>query len=471
MRKSFTILCLLLVILGVEWGVKAKMPINRPSNIQEKEETPWYESRYSTPKADADWVLDEEIPVNYIPVPGKDNIYMQVDNNGNVKKYWKRTQQADGSWVWSKYDPNIPDNYEPVKGLKNVYKVTSRDGTIKYLKYIRNKDNSFAFVEVDKNGKSIDEGKSAESVPNNYKHISKDVYAVYDKNNVLTGYRKRVKNKKGKYIWKETDKPKTSSDDINAINKALTGDSATKAASSTSAQNNTSSNNEISAIGSDSSNQKRSNNSDGTYTVTETSQDTKVENGVRITYETTIQKIYKKDGTLLKTKKIGPQVINKETLTAADSPDKSKIKSTLDKELARVSSRVEFDTKKANDVLTKLNAQRKSEGLSSLSMDTSSEAYKLACIRAADMAIYDYSSSTSPMYGTLNDMCNLWKISSSHPSENIWKAPSKTADEIHSRFQSNDGSRKIRMSNGYSNVGIAVIEKNGNTYIAEIYLS
>ena len=183
------------------------------------------------------------------------------------------------------------------------------------------------------------------------------------------------------------------------------------------------------------------------------------------------QKIYKKDGTLLKTKKIGPQVINKETLTAADSPDKSKIKSTLDKELARVSSRVEFDTKKANDVLTKLNAQRKSEGLSSLSMDTSSEAYKLACIRAADMAIYDYSSSTSPMYGTLNDMCNLWKISSSHPSENIWKAPSKTADEIHSRFQSNDGSRKIRMSNGYSNVGIAVIEKNGNTYIAEIYLS
>lgn len=181
--------------------------------------------------------------------------------------------------------------------------------------------------------------------------------------------------------------------------------------------------------------------------------------------------VYKKDGTLLKTKKIGPQVINKETLTAADSPDKSKIKSTLDKELARVSSRVEFDTKKANDVLTKLNAQRKSEGLSSLSMDTSSEAYKLACIRAADMAIYDYSSSTSPMYGTLNDMCNLWKISSSHPSENIWKAPSKTADEIHSRFQSNDGSRKIRMSNGYSNVGIAVIEKNGNTYIAEIYLS
>ena len=362
MRKSFTILCLLLVILGVEWGVKAKMPINRPSNIQEKEETPWYESRYSTPKADADWVLDEEIPVNYIPVPGKDNIYMQVDNNGNVKKYWKRTQQADGSWVWSKYDPNIPDNYEPVKGLKNVYKVTSKDGTIKYLKYIRNKDNSFAFVEVDKNGKSIDEGKSAESVPNNYKHISKDVYAVYDKNNVLTGYRKRVKNKKGKYIWKETDKPKTSSDDINAINKALTGDSATKAASSTSAQNNTSSNNEISAIGSDSSPQKRSNNSDGTYTVTETSQDTKVENGVRITYETTIQKIYKKDGTLLKTKKIGPQVINKETLTAADSPNKSKIKSTLDKELARVSSRVEFDTKKANDVLTKLNAQRKSEG-------------------------------------------------------------------------------------------------------------
>lgn len=251
MRKSFTILCLLLIILGVEWGVKAKMPINRPSNIEEEEETPWYESRYSSPKADADWVLDEEIPVNYIPVPGKDNIYMQVDNSGNVKKYWKRTQQADGSWVWSRYDPNIPDNYEPVKGLKNVYKVTSKDGTIKYLKYIRNKDNSFAFVEVDKNGKPIDEGKSAESVPDNYKHVSKNVYAVYDKNNVLTGYRKRVKNKNGKYIWKETSKPKTSSDNIDAINKALNKNTGTKSAVSTSTQNNTVSNNEISAVGSE----------------------------------------------------------------------------------------------------------------------------------------------------------------------------------------------------------------------------
>lgn len=471
MRKSFTILCLLLIILGVEWGVKAKMPINRPSNIEEEEETPWYESRYSSPKADADWVLDEEIPVNYIPVPGKDNIYMQVDNSGNVKKYWKRTQQADGSWVWSRYDPNIPDNYEPVKGLKNVYKVTSKDGTIKYLKYIRNKDNSFAFVEVDKNGKPIDEGKSAESVPDNYKHVSKNVYAVYDKNNVLTGYRKRVKNKNGKYIWKETSKPKTSSDNIDAINKALNKNTGTKSAVSTSTQNNTVSNNEISAVGSDSGTQNRTNNSDGTYTVTETSQDTKVENGVRITYETTIQKVYKKDGTLLKTKKSSPQIINKETLTAADVPDKSKVKSTLDKELARISSDVEFDTKKANDVLTRLNAQRKSEGLSSLSMDTNSEAYKLACIRAADMAIYDYSSSTSLMYGTLSDMCSLWKVASSHPSENIWKASSKTADDIHSRFQSNDSSRKIRMSNGYSSVGIAIIEKNGNTYIAEIYLS
>lgn len=412
---------------------------------------------------------DDELKAATLKVKHKRALY------NSVKKYESMAVVVDISRLYDYVLANKKSicrykDYILKRCVKNKLKSMIINGVI-YLKYIRNKDNSFAFVEVDKNGKSIDEGKSAESVPNNYKHISKDVYAVYDKNNVLTGYRKRVKNKKGKYIWKETDKPKTSSDDINAINKALTGDSATKAASSTSAQNNTSSNNEISAIGSDSSNQKRSNNSDGTYTVTETSQDTKVENGVRITYETTIQKIYKKDGTLLKTKKIGPQVINKETLTAADSPDKSKIKSTLDKELARVSSRVEFDTKKANDVLTKLNAQRKSEGLSSLSMDTSSEVYKLACIRAADMAIYDYSSSTSPMYGTLNDMCNLWKISSSHPSENIWKAPSKTADEIHSRFQSNDGSRKIRMSNGYSNVGIAVIEKNGNTYIAEIYLS
>ena len=58
----------------------------------------------------------------------------------------------------------------------------------------------------------------------------------------------------------------------------------------------------------------------------------------------------------------------------------------------------------------------------------------------------------------------------SHASENIWKASTKTAAQIHTRFQANTGSRKVRMSSGYTEVGIAIVEKNNQTYVAEIYL-
>ena len=102
-------------------------------------------------------------------------------------------------------------------------------------------------------------------------------------------------------------------------------------------------------------------------------------------------------------------------------------------------------------------------------MSASSEAYKIACIRAADMAIYDHSSS-SPMYGDLNALVSRYHCTTSHASENIWKASTKTAAQIHTRFQANTGSRKVRMSSGYTEVGIAIVEKNNQTYIAEIYL-
>ena len=57
-----------------------------------------------------------------------------------------------------------------------------------------------------------------------------------------------------------------------------------------------------------------------------------------------------------------------------------------------------------------------------------------------------------------------------NPSENIWKASAKSASQIHTRFQANEDSRKIRMSK-YKEVGIAVVEMNGQTYVAEIYLN
>ena len=455
MKKILIVLCSLLTVFAVSWGVKAQSPINRPSNLDEEEETPWYESRYTSPQADEEWILDPEIPLNYIPVPGEDELYMVVDDNGNITGYRRRTKQADGSWLWEDVNPDIPDNYEKVEGLENVYKVTNEDGSVSYFLYVRNSDDTFAFVPVDENGTPLDDGKNADTIEENYVHVDGNIYAVYDENNVKMGYRERVKQDNGSYIWKVCEEPSSVSND--GLSAILGGSSSGSSASGI--QSEGSSNNSNKVV-----------NSDGSYTVTETSTNTEIKDGYTITYQTTVKKTYDANGNLISTKKDGPYEISRVTAGNSATVDKSRIASTLDGELSRVSSTVTFDTSKAKEVLTKLNAQRKSNGLAALSMDTNSEAYKLACIRAADMAIYDHSSSSSPMYGTLEDMVKKWSLSTSHASENIWKASSKSASEIHTRFQSNSGSQKIRMSSGYSEVGIAIVEKNGQTYIAEIYL-
>ena len=122
-------------------------------------------------------------------------------------------------------------------------------------------------------------------------------------------------------------------------------------------------------------------------------------------------------------------------------------------------------------MLASLNAERAAQGLPALKMDTNSNAYMLAKCRAAAMATYNYSDYDSPLYGTLSQMCSRFNISSSKPSENTWKTvASKSASEIHSRFMVLDGAREARMSSQYTNVGIAIVQKNGYYYICEIFV-
>lgn len=138
--------------------------------------------------------------------------------------------------------------------------------------------------------------------------------------------------------------------------------------------------------------------------------------------------------------------------------------------MARVSGKVSYDTTKAAELLAKLNADRASAGLGQLQMNTNSLTYKLAVLKAADMAIYDYSSDDSPLYGTLSEMAQKYGGNGDDISENVWKVSVKSADEIDAKFQSNEGSRDLRMSTGYTQVGIAIVEKNNQDYIAEVYL-
>ena len=364
-RITLTFMILLSVFFTI-WGVKMKHPINRPENVKEDTETPWYETKYQAPKADDEWTLDPEIPLNYIPVPGEDELYMVVDDSGNITNYRKRVKQADGSWVWQDVNPDIPDNYEKVDGLDNVYKVTNKDGTTEYKQYVRNDDDTYCFVPVDEKGNPLDLKNDASTISKNYVHADGNIYALYNKDNVKMGYRERVKNNDGSYSWKVADPPKTSKIAGNGSGLVTKKNQNTSSGSS---NNSSSSDANKTLVGDSGNSSTKKINSDGTYTITEKTVDTKTENGYTITYQTTVNSTYSKDGVLLSTKKDGPYEVSRVAATEETAKaDQSKIASTLDGELSRVSAKVTFDTNKANEVLAKLNAERKNQGLNTLSM-------------------------------------------------------------------------------------------------------
>ena len=101
MKKLFFTFIALLIVFFSAWGIKLRMPINRPNNVQGEQQVAWYETRYTAPTAEEEWTLDPEIPVNYLPVAGEDEVYMVLDDSGNIVGYRHRTQQEDGSWLWT----------------------------------------------------------------------------------------------------------------------------------------------------------------------------------------------------------------------------------------------------------------------------------------------------------------------------------------------------------------------------------
>lgn len=461
MKKLSLVFAGLLITFFVSWGIKVKMPVNRPDNTEIASTVKWYETKYTAPVADDEWILDPEIPDNYVPVAGEDEVYMVLDDSGNITGYRQRTQQEDGSWLWADVkNPNA--SYESVDGFKQVYKVTDKKGNISYEQYVRNEDGSYAYVPVNKKGIPLDDGSDASTIDNNhYVHASGNVYGLYNDNGVLIGYRERVKDN-GNYIWKVTDKPKAGASDIQDLSEVKNSQK----------QEETKNENDTSGVivGNSGSKSEKTDNGDGTYTQTNKTINTKTEDGYQITYETIVTSVYDTDGNLLSTKKEGPYEVSKEKISSSEDPSKVTIAGSLDEEYTRVSTSVAYDTQKASELLVKINAERTAAGVGQLSMDTGSAVYKLACIKAADMATYDYSSDSSPLYGSLNDLVTRFGADASSASENIWKVSVKSADEINTRFQSNEGSRQLRMADSYTSVGIAIVEKNGQDYIVELFL-
>ena len=278
MKKMTVVFSVFFLIFIVTWMVSDKTPVERPESYANgmMENNTWWNIPPDISAVDDSWKLDPEIPDNYVPVPGSSELYM-AEENGNIKAYYKRDKQEDGSWTWTEVNPDIPGDYEPVSGLKDVYKLTGEDGSVTFRKYVRNEDDTFAFVEVDKDGNYINDSISGDAVPDNYELLADNVYAVKDAQGVTYAYRKRSVKGKGKYSWEYVSKPQTLSPQENEKEHIPS----------------------------------QSTNPDGTYSETETVYTNEKKNGWNIRYKTIVIRTYDSEGVLVRTKKDGPTEISK----------------------------------------------------------------------------------------------------------------------------------------------------------------
>lgn len=464
MKKiSILFLALLMVFCGT-WIIKMKSPVNRPDDAQAGTSSPWWENG-DLPEADPEWVLDPEIPANYIPVPGAIEIYMVIDNDGNIIKYRERTQQEDGSWVWNDINPDIPENYEPVPGLSNVYKVTNSDGTVSYFKYIRNDDDTYAFVPVDSNGDPLPEDEKQDdpnTIPQNYVRIKDtNIYGVYNEYGVCIGYKeRRFDTDKNEYYWVDAEKPifEDKKEDDKTDSTKPTEDNSNQGTTTPTVT-------EPKPTIPNTNTQPTEPNEYEGYTETETITSQETKGGWVITYETVITRVYDKNGDLVKTSKDGPNEVSRKQISDDDEnvPDPSKIAATLQGEYARVSVGMVFKEDMAQEVLNIINTERVASGMPAFVLNKSSNAAYLATIKACDMAIYNHSDPDSPMYGTASELCDKFDIENSNVTEIQWRAYNNTAEQIARRLYLLHGDKLTTES--YDEIGLTIVAKGAYYYI------
>ena len=458
--KILILFMLLLAAFFVTWTIKANTPVNRPENAETGTAAVWYEKHTETALTVGDtWTLDPRVPVNYIPVPGEDGIYMVVDDAGVVVKYMKAEEQTDGSLLWSETLPEYATVYTPVDDVENVYSYTDENGETAYTMYVRNEDNTFAFIDTDQWGIPLDNLADATIIGSDFTYTgSGNTYAKTNELGVLVGYYERLLDEMGQYVWQYTSQPELSLQVGNAQGLVISGTEQETSAYEA-------------YVDTDSENASRTTEtaSDGSYTVTNRTVSTETSNGVTTTYETDTVSVYLADGTLYRTSVEGPYVINQtQAVSGSGYASAGTPETTLSAEYVRICSLVSFDTSTASAVLAALNARRSEDGLATLAMDTSSDLYMAACIRAGDMALEGSASSVSQNYGTIDDLCAAYGISG-YVLENVWGTSGQTSDDIHLRFQAVESSRLVRESSGISACAIAIAVYNGQQYICELF--
>ena len=475
MKKAFLSFLTLLGVFIVTWAIKAKTPAARPDSYSNGLSGlgSWWLQTVSAEEVDSVWKLDPEIPSNYLPVPGEDELYMVIDDQGHILKYRHRTQQEDGAWLWEDVNPDIPRNYEAVEGLDNVYRVTDEHGNVKYYRYVRNYDNdTYAFVEVDQYGNDKEiQTPVGTDIPGNFVHLGNNVYAILNEHGVVIGYKERYIDDAGAYLWRDASKPDVDSSSILNMDYGqwLGEIGGIGTSGGVSLNPSIATVPEVVIVQPETGYTDMMMN-DGTYTERETTYTTEKTGGYLVTYQTVIERTFSANGDLIMTRSDGPLEISREAISGTGgraAADPSLIASTLSEEVARVSVGISFNDTLANELLALINASRAKDGVAPLTMG--GESQRLAKARAAAMAEYDTADFRNPLYGDLVSMLDKFGLNGI-PSENTWRtASTRSANEIHARFMGTSGSRDAIMSSIYTEVGIGIAVRNGYIYISEVF--
>lgn len=459
MNKLGIILASLIIVFSVSWYLKPTTPKERNMELSyNEEEGQWWDtSNLSSVKTDEAWILDPEIPVNYVPVIGEDEVYMVLNDDGTVNRYRKRVKDDVGSWVWE----DIVKDDEPVSfkttEMENVFQVVADDGSESYVEYLRNADGSYAYVDVDSNGQWLNkETPKGTDIPKNFVSVDgKNLYAEVNEYGVILRFWEKIVDETGAVQWQVTQ---------NSFSNASSGVLSPLDGFNLGSNSN---------LNYPSMNTPNFNLLEGQTIETNTQIETKITGGWQITYETVYTYVYNADGSLYATHKSGPYETERTQVYAAETDldkDAGAIESTIDAELIRVSSKFKYEENIAASVMAELNSIRSGYGLGNISMSANGNATKLAKIFAADMAKYNYADIESPLYGSINNLASRYGVQG-NISLNVWRCGEKTADEINTRFQTLNSARDVRLAANIREGAVAIVSNNGFFFVVEVFIA
>ena len=464
MKKLILTLAASVVVMGSVLYFKSTTPTKRNNTVEySKGAGVWWDTTlWSNVKTDTEWILDPEIPVNYVPVIGLDETYMVLNDDGTVNRYRKRVKDDAGNWVWSDViEDDMPVSFIPSIIDDDIYTYIGSGGEEEYYRYVRNGDDSYAFVPVDENGNDVGyEFPKGDSFPENFVLVEDNLYASLDDHGVIIKLWERYINELGAVKWQELRLPyQTAGSGV--INPSYTHLSPATTQITTSELVETTPvilPNGVTLA-------------EGQTCSTETYTESKTTGGWKITYETVYTYIYNTDGSLFATYKDGPNEIERVQVVELHSDlsaDAAAIEPNIQAETIRVTAGLTYKRDIAASVLAGMNDYRTANGAVPLAMSYDSDAGRLSEIFAADMAKYNYGDIESPLYGTIEDLAKRYGINK-NVSINVWRCAEKSPEDINKRLQSVESSRNVRMDGSKTEVGISIVAKDGFFYIAEIF--